>query len=383
MNKFKKIKRIIVLCIAIVGIISNNIVCFSQNTIAGQEIRTKVLILAGIIDDDNKMYEGVTRQEFAKMISYASAYKDTINSLVTTAVFTDVPITSEYASYIKLCTDQGYINSYLGGLYKPYEYITYKDLIRACLALLGYTNDDFTGNQINGRYQTFCSLDMNTNIDKSKTINEYVLKIDAVNAIYNTLKTNMKSGGKTYGESVFNLSTTSDGELNATNLVKTKMEGPYLLKRGESLNLALPFDFQTASFIMNGYGTNISEINRELANNGFVIYYYNTTTKTVYIYKTGVAIDASVNVTKGYVVNIFYSATDDLTPTHVEIDNSLYYLGSSDVKFAFSYYGTLKVGDQIIFIYNVNSSSVGDDSGETYAGTITSAFLYDLNYDLY
>ena len=377
----KRIHKFVVLVLII--LISFNNICFSQNTIAGQEIRTKVLILAGIIDDDNKMYDGVTRAEFAKMISCASSYKDTINQIVSTAVFTDVPITSEYASYIKLCTDQGYITSYLGGLYKPNEFITYKDLIRACLALLGYTNEDFTGNQINGRYQTFCSLDMNVNIDKAKTINEYVLKIDVVNAIYNTLKTNMKSGGKTYGESVFNLSTTSDGELNATNLVKTKMEGPYLLKRGESFNLALPFDFKTANFIMNGYGTNISEINRELANNGFVIYYYNTTTKTVYIYKTGVAIDASVNVTKGYVVNIFYSATDDLTPTHVEIDNSLYYLGSSDVQFAFSYYGTLKVGDQIIFIYNVNSSSTGDDDSETYAGTITSAFLYDLNYDLY
>lgn len=377
----KRIQKFVVLVLIL--LISFNNICFSQNTIAGQEIRTKVLILAGIIDDDNKMYDGVTRAEFAKMISYASSYKDTINQIVSTAVFTDVPITSEYASYIKLCTDQGYITSYLGGLYKPNEFITYKDLIRACLALLGYTNEDFTGNQINGRYQTFCSLDMNVNIDKAKTINEYVLKIDVVNAIYNTLKTNMKSGSKTYGESVFNLSTTSDGELNATNLVKTKMEGPYLLKRGESFNLALPFDFKTANFIMNGYGTNISEINRELANNGFVIYYYNTTTKTVYIYKTGVAIDASVNVTKGYVVNIFYSATDDLTPTHVEIDNSLYYLGSSDVKFAFSYYGTLKVGDQIIFIYNVNSSSTGDDDSETYAGTITSAFLYDLNYDLY
>lgn len=50
------------------------------------------------------------------------------------------------------------MTSYLGGLFKPYDFVTYKDLTRSCLALLGYENSDFAGSQIAGRYELFVHL---------------------------------------------------------------------------------------------------------------------------------------------------------------------------------------------------------------------------------
>ena len=54
------------------------------------------------------------------------------------------------------------------------------------------------------------------------------------------------------------------------------------------------------------------------------------------------------------------------------------------MKFAFSYAGTIHVGDQIIFIYTQSeTSSDDDDSGDgtvETVGTITHAYIYNLNY---
>lgn len=376
------IKRIIVALL-----LTANILCMSENcfaaTTAGQEMRTQVLYLADIITNDNFMNDYISRAEFARMIVKASKFKDSVSYYDSSTAFADVDSNNEYAPYIKLATKEGYISSYLGGLYKPLDFVTYKDLTRACLALLGYENSDFSGSQIAGRFELFCSLKMNENIDK--TINDFVTKKDCVNAIYNTLKTKSKGSNTVYGTSVFkDLSVNSDGDLNATGLTKTKLEGPFILKRGEALNLAIPFDITTANIFINGTSQTLEQTMRELNNTGYLVYYYNKTTKTIYVYKEGTTLESSTLVKKGYVNHIYYSASDTITPTRVQIDLAYYTLSGSDVKFAFSYAGTIHVGDQIIFIYtksenNSDEDTSGDGAVET-VGTITNAYIYNLNY---
>lgn len=378
----KRIGKSFIALIVVLGIMVSPNTIFAASA-AGQEMRTQILYLTDIVENDNGMNDPITRGEFARMAVKASAYKDATADISASSSFQDVDISYPYASFIKTATREGYISSYLGGYFKPMEYVTYKDLIRACLALLGYTNEDFKGNQVNGRYQLFCSLRLNDNVDKE--LNAYVSKKDCVNAIYNTLKTN-KKGGSTYGPSVFDkLKVNSDGELSASGLIKAKLEGPFILKKGgEALNLALPFDMTTANMFINGVSANVEEVMRELNNKGYLVYYYNKTTKTVYIYKEGTSLESSTMVRKGYINHIYYNASDTITPTRVEIDLSNYDLGNSEMKFAFSYAGTLHVGDQIIFIYNKSTNTNNEDEDATadigVEGTITFACLYDLRY---
>ena len=378
----KILRKIFIAILSTLIVLNANLISFGATT-AGQEMRTQVLYLADIIKNDNNMNEFVTRGDFARMIVKASTYKDTTNLTEGASAFSDVEISDENSSFIKVATREGYIASYLGGLFKPNEFVMYRDLIRACIALLGYENSDFTGNQVNGRYELFCSLRMNENIDK--TINEYVTKKDCVNAIYNTLKTNKKNSSLAYGPSVFTkMSVNSDGELNATGLIKTKLEGPFILKSGEAINHAVPFDLTAANIFINGKSSSIEEIARELSSMGYLLYYYNTTTKTLYVYKEGTTLESSTIVKKGYVNHIYYSASDTITPTRVEIDLAYYNLGSSEVKFAFSYTGTIRVGDQIIFIYTKSDTS-SDNEDATVGnvvteGTITNAYIYNLRY---
>ncbi|MBR1844462.1 MAG: S-layer homology domain-containing protein [Lachnospiraceae bacterium] len=379
----KKFKNLIAISLIISMVCSLSINSFAATT-AGQEMRTQVLYLADVIENDNMMNDFITRGEFSRMVVKASPYKDSVSAYDSNSGFSDVSTDYQYASFIKVAAKEGYMTSYLGGLFKPLDYLTYKDLTRACLALLGYTNDDFSGSQIAGRLETFSSLKLNDNIDKG--ITDFVTKKDAVNAIYNTLKTNKKGGTSAYGPTVFtNLSVNSDGDLNATGLTKTKLEGPFILKRGEALNLSIPFDITLANIFINGVSATLETTFRELSNNGYLIYYYNEATKTIYLYKEGTTLESSTMVKKGYVNHIYYSASDTITPTRVEIDLAYYTLGTSEAKFAFSYTGTISVGDQIIFIYTKNddTSTSEDSSGDgtvTTAGTITSAYIYDLKY---
>lgn len=379
---YTKLKKMLSLALIISMFCSLQINSYAATT-AGQELRTQVLYLADIIENDNAMNDYITRGEFSRMVVKASPYKDSASVYDSNSGFSDVASDYAYAPFIKVATKEGYMVTFLGGLFKPLEYLTYRDLVRACLALLSYTNEDFSGNQIAGRLEMFSSLKMNDNIDKN--INDYVTKKDAVNAIYNTLKTNKKGGNSAYGPTVFtNLSVNSDGDLNATGLTKTKLEGPFILKRGEAFNLAIPFDITLANIFINGTSATLETTYRELSNNGYLVYYYNETTKTIYIYKEGTTLESSTMVKKGYVNHIYYNASDTVTPTRVEIDLAYYTLGSSEVKFAFSYAGTISVGDQIIFIYTKSDDTEStDDSGDgtvVTEGTITNAYIYDLRY---
>lgn len=364
----------------LISLIFSSLLIFSSfsATQAGQEMRTQILFLLDIITNDNNMETLVSRGEFSRMLVKASSFKDSTSLADFSTSFTDVDNLNPYAQYIRIATREGYMFAYLGGLFKPNEFITYKDLIRGCLSLLGYKNTDFKGNQISGRIDTFISLKMNKYID-DKQANDYVTKQDAVNAIYNTLKTS-KKGGAAYGPSVFSkLSLTSDGELSASGLIKMTLEGPFIFRRNEGVNLNLPFELTSANIIINGVAGDMDALARELKNYEYLLYYYNKDTKTVFVYKQGTTMDSTVMVNKGYVTHIYYNSSDTITPSRVDIDNCWYDLGTDDVKFALSYAGTIRVGDQVIYVYDKSSGINSSDEGEfTSSGTISNIFIYNI-----
>lgn len=142
------------------GIIASSLVTF--------EDRLKVIKLLKIYDDDN-LDEYMTRNDFARCIVKASSSKD------------------KGLDYVDVVTKNGYMFRSINGDFKGEDFIRYNDVSRACLALLGYTNDDFTGNQVIGRNAKFKELFLDENIDKK--VNDYFTKRDVLNAIYNTLRT--------------------------------------------------------------------------------------------------------------------------------------------------------------------------------------------------
>lgn len=337
----------------------------SVQAAGGYELRSRVVWLAGIVKSSNTG-DFVTRGQFAQMLVNATSYKTVGTGASGTAVFADVPADSEYAAAIRVAADKGWMTAYLGGAFKPDQPITLQEAVRGIMALLGYTNEDFSGNQIGGRWTQFQQLELNENINKEAA--EILTVEDCINLFYNLLRTEMKDG-KAYCTTLgYELS--SDGEVNPLTIADNELKGPKVVRRSESIGDKIPFKANEATFYLNGSHASLEAANQEKQTAGFLVIYYNTLSKTVWAYSSDESILESGSVgqvaLKGKVTGIFYSSASVMTPTTVELDvdgwDVSVKLGNSDVQFGFSIYGDIQVGDDVILICEATAGSNGDVS---------------------
>ena len=138
---------------------------FSAEASSNYELRKKVIQMTGIMNITGE--EGpVTRGEYAQMLLNASSYRQAALQTEFTAVFPDVPAGSLYSFAVRTASENGWMSGYLGGQFKPDQQITLQEAIRGILALLGYTDQDFTGNQLEGRWARYNYLELGENIGK-------------------------------------------------------------------------------------------------------------------------------------------------------------------------------------------------------------------------
>ena len=135
------------------------------NTLSANfDMRRQVVNLTGILNVSD--YTGqVTRGDFARMLVNASSYRENLPTS-SVSVFADVPSTHPDAIYIRIAASQGWMTGFLGGLFKPEEYITYKDAVKAALAMLGYSDEDFTGDLASSRISKFNYLELNEEVNR-------------------------------------------------------------------------------------------------------------------------------------------------------------------------------------------------------------------------
>lgn len=323
------------------------------------ELRKKVIGISGIMGITD-VYGNVTRGQFAQMLVNASEYRNTTSGHSTVSVFADVPKENQYASYIRIAANNGWMTGYLGGVFRPDQHITLQEAAKGVLALLGYTNEDFTGDQMGGRMSMFEYLDLNDDI--AKTSADPLTKEDCINLFYNLLKTPPKSGAGIYGQ-ILGCELTSDGEINPLAMADNSLKGPKVVTDWRRFVEDMPFGMNDANFFVNGSAVEM-ETFKSYLNTGYLVIYYNPGAKTVWAYSEAADGNSDRNVANGQITHIYYNSSDVMTPTEVELDNGeRYLLSSSEMQFAFSMYGSLEVGDRITLIYTVTTDS-GDN--ETY-----------------
>lgn len=348
--------------------------------------RAKKLYILNIIDSEDELDKHVTRAEFSKILVKASSDKDKVVGNILSSIANDVDGKNPYAGYIKIVLEKGYMFTYLGGLFKPNDYVTYSDLSRASLALLGYTDSDFIGNKVLTRNLKFESLRLNQDIDKHN--NEFLTKADIINGLYNVLRENIKDSKNMYGTMVFDkLVIGDDKELNVLDVLETKTNGPFIIKNENDINI--PFDVNNNNVYINGVKSNIEELKFDIGNYGYAILYFDMTNKVLYSYSERDDILAPIKVKKGYIEDIYYAANDLTTPYRVDIDIQKFMIDNEEMKFAFSPSGSFKRDDYIVIICNKMNDTYktsrdgygnvvsGDDESEYYNGSIINAFLYN------
>ena len=343
----------------------------------------ETLVTLKIIEDTGNLDMPVTRAEFTKFLIRSSKFRDKTPEYILEDVCNDVKSITPYAPYIKKALEEGYMFTYLGGLFKPNELVTYSDLSRACLALLSYTNEDFRGNQVIGRNLKFKSLGLDENIEKED--NDILQKKDIIYGIYNTLKEKIKNSDDIYGKIVFpDLIIDSDNEINATEYIQKEISGPYVFK--DSNNIDVEFEINDKNIFINGVKNSLSDLKYDIDVYGYAIYYIDKKNKLIYAYTERQDIAAPIMVRKGHIYKIYYAVSNMLIPYRVDVDKYKYFLDSEEVKFSFSANGKFKEDDYIVYLCNkmndVNSSyrdSSGklineNDEAEPYNGSIIMAY---------
>lgn len=333
------------------------------------DLRRRVIQLTGIMSPgDGSRY--ISRAEFASMLVKASEYRSTVSSSVPVSVFADVPVDSVYAPYIRIAARQGWMKGYLGGQFKPDEYITLQDAVWAVLAILGYTDEDFTGDQNGSRMAKFQFLELNEELG-DMSASEILTEDNCINLFYNLLKAEPKDSQEIYG-AIFDLTLSTDDELNPLEMLDTTVRGPYLVNKRRTLANQVPFDLDEASFFLDGEGASRSAVNAAINEYGYVLIYYNASAKTVWAYTEEGSETTGNRVISGEVTNIYYQSSDVMTPTAVTIttdDGETYEceLTTSDLQFAFSIYGTVEIGEDVILV--CSGSTESEDGDTTYRVT--------------
>ena len=345
---------------------------------ANFNLRQKVVKLTGIMEISSFRGE-VTRADFAKMLVKASSYRENLPSS-NASVYADVAADDPNAVYIRVAASQGWMSGYLGGNFKPDDPITYKDAVKAVLTILGYTDEDFTGDLTSSRISKFNYLELNE--DVSRQADDTLTETDCMNIFYNLLKTKKKDSNEIYG-TVLDCELNSDGEINPITILDDERKGPILVHKNFSVAQSVPFDTEDANVFLNGVESTLAAVKASKQQAGFAVLYYNVKSKTIWAYTTTGwdTKDDSGNNTyvliKGEIKNIYYQSTDVMTPTSVRIDvdeansdddfdtsedvDSDGYLNisldSSELQYMFSIYGDLEVGDDVVLVCNRSGST--------------------------
>lgn len=345
---------------------------------ANFDLRRQVVKLTGIMEISS--FRGqITRGDFAKMLVKASSYRENLPSS-SVSVYADVPADHPNAVYIRVAASQGWMSGYLGGNFKPEEPVLYKDAVKAVLTLLGYTDEDFTGEMASSRISKFNHLELNE--DVSCQADEAITKTDCMNIFYNLLKTKKKDSNEIYG-TVLDCELNSDGEINPISILEDERKGPILVHKNFSVAQSVPFDTEDANVFLNGVESTLAAVKASQQQSGFAVLYYNVKSKTIWAYTTTGwdTKDDSGNNTyvliKGEIKNIYYQSTDVMTPTSVrievdeansdddfdtseDVDSDGYLnisLDSSELQYLFSIYGNLEVGDDVVLVCSRSGSS--------------------------
>lgn len=327
---------------------------------ANFDLRKKVIGISGIMSITN-IDKTVTRGEFASMLVNASSYRSTSGKSSNTSVFADVPRNHEYAAQIRIAAEQGWMSGYLGGNFRPEESITLQDAVKGVLGLLGYSNSDFTGDQTGSRLSKYHFLELDENLNKEAL--EVLKREDCINLFYNLLKTDTKAGTM-FGKSL-DCELTQDGEINPFTMVDNSLKGPKVVRSKSRLNSYLPFKLSDANVYLDGEAVSNSSDSVTVAfeSNDGVLVYYHSLSRTVWLYTVGTENENGRSAVFGEITNIIYNSTDLMTPSAIILDDgNTYELTGTEMQFAFSSYGDMRVGDTVTLVYTITTGNDGEET---------------------
>ena len=256
-------KRILAFLLAVSIAVSVLVLPVSAASINNTALQTAITL--GAVPTGQELSANITRGAFAKMLVSFSTYRESVGAQGTVGtLYRDVPGSSEWAPYIRIAVQQGWMNGYTDGSFRPDNTVTLEEACAAVLKMLSYKTTDLTGSfpqaQLNKAQQIGLRDQLTCTQGQAMTYEQCTL------LLYNALRANTASGSA-YGSSLG--FTVSNGQVDTSSVLLKSRKGPFVAEEGTQL------PFTPVSVYRNDKVSASAELNK------YDVYYYSESLQTV------------------------------------------------------------------------------------------------------
>ena len=340
-------KRILAFLLAVSIAVSVLVLPVSAASINNTALQTAITL--GAVSTGQELSANITRGAFAKMLVSFSTYRESVGAQGTVGtLYRDVPGNSEWAPYIRIAVQQGWMNGYTDGSFRPDNTVTLEEACAAVLKLLSYKTTDLTGSfpqaQLNKAQQIGLRDQLTCTQGQVMTYEQCTL------LLYNALRANTASGSA-YGSSLG--FTVSNGQVDTSSVLLKSRKGPFVAEEGTQL------PFTPVSVYRNDKASASAELNK------YDVYYYSESLQTVWIYTRRAA---------GRITAVSPSAS---APTALTVAGSTYSLGSSAVASKISSLNGGGVGEVVTLLLGMDNEVAdvitGEEADSVFYGVVQTA----------
>ena len=340
-------KRILAFLLAVSIAVSVLVLPVSAASINNTALQTAITL--GAVPTGQELGANVTRGAFAKMLVSFSTYRESVDAQGTVGtLYRDVPGNSQWAPYIRIAVQQGWMNGYTDGSFRPDNTVTLEEACAAVLKLLSYKTTDLTGSfpqaQLNKAQQIGLRDQLTCTQGQAMTYEQCTL------LLYNALRANTASGSA-YGSSLG--FTVSNGQVDTSSVLLKSRKGPFVAEEGTQL------PFTPVSVYRNDKASASAELNK------YDVYYYSESLQTVWIYTRRAA---------GRITAVSPSAS---APTALTVAGSNYTLGSSAVASKISSLNGGGVGEVVTLLLGMDNEVAdvitGEEADSVFYGVVQTA----------
>ena len=318
---------------------------------AGNNTAVQFAITLGAMDSEQSsaLDAAVTRGAFARMLTSYSTYRESVSSQgAVGTLYTDLPGSSAWAPYVRIAVQQGWMNGYTDGSFRPNNAVTLEEACTAVLKLMGYKMTDLSGAFPNAQLNKASEIGLRAGLDRRQ--GEAMNYEDCAVLLYNALTANNASGsayGTTLGFTV------SNGQVDGSTILLSSLEGPFVA----SESTVLPF--VPASVYRNDKVSGSAELNK------YDVYYYSESLKTLWVYTRRAA---------GRITEVSPSAS---APASITVAGTSYTLGSTAIASQVSSLNGGGVGQVVTLLLGMNDAAVsvltGDAADAVFYGVVQSS----------
>ena len=340
-------KRILAFLLAVSIAVSVLVLPVSAASINNTALQTAITL--GAVPTGQELSANITRGAFAKMLVSFSTYRESVDAQGTVGtLYRDVPGSSQWAPYIRIAVQQGWMNGYTDGSFRPDNTVTLEEACAAVLKLLSYKTTDLTGSfpqaQLNKAQQIGLRDQLTCTQGQAMTYEQCTL------LLYNALRANTASGSA-YGSSLG--FTVSNGQVDTSSVLLKSRKGPFVAEEGTQL------PFTPVSVYRNDKASASAELNK------YDVYYYSESLQTVWIYTRRAA---------GRITAVSPSAS---APTALTVAGSTYSLGSSAVASKISTLNGGGVGEVVTLLLGMDNEVAdvitGEEADSVFYGVVQTA----------